>query len=208
MLDPPAIAAVHPLVHLPKPALRNPFPLEEALQIRQSSRGYIKAPLSLLELAQLTWAAAGIGEQPHRTVPSAGALYPIVLFIVAGNISELLPATYTYRPAAHALIQMRPGDERRVLCAAALGQNTIQTAPASLVLVGASQKDAGQYGNRGLRYLLMEAGHAAQNVYLQAAALNLGTVAIGAFEDDEVRRALGLAPTEMPLYIMPVGRIS
>lgn len=138
--------------------------------------------------------------------PSAGALYPLELYIVAGNVSGIAPGIYHYRPQAHTLTPMRPGDRRAEFSAAALHQSAIAKAPAALLFTAVFARTTGKYEERGVRYVYMDLGHAAENVYLQAVALNLGTVVIGAFDDAAVRQAISLPVGEMPLSIMPVGR--
>jgi SagB-type dehydrogenase family enzyme len=141
-----------------------------------------------------------------RTAPSAGALYPLELYVVAGNVDGLPAGVYKYRPDSHELLSIVKGDRRNDLCNAALVQSSIKRAALVLVLSGVYERTTAKYGDRGIRYVHMEAGHAAQNVYLQAVALQLGTVAIGAFRDEEVKKMLKMMAREMPLYVMPVGR--
>lgn len=199
--------ARHALIHLPKPAAGGTRTLEEVLHLRRSTREFSSRAVELRELSQLAWAVLGHGPDGHMTIPSAGAIYPLRLYVVAGHVSGLEPGIYRYHAESHALVQTDSSDCRPALCAAALGQTYIRSAAVDLVMIADFQQVMGKYGERGLRYVYMEAGHAAQNVYLQAAALGLGTVAIGAFDDAEVTRMLRLARVEHPLYIMPVGRI-
>ena len=188
-------------------ALRGALALEEALAARRSVRDYAPGPLTLAEVGQLLWAAQGVtSPEGFRTAPSAGALYPLELYLVVGEVEGLAPGVYHYEPESHALTRIIAGDLRRVLEMAALGQDYVRTAAVDLVLTGVYQRTARRYGERAQRYVHMEAGHAGQNVYLQAEALGLGTVAIGAFNDEEVQRLLSLPAEEAPLYIMPVGR--
>jgi SagB-type dehydrogenase family enzyme len=164
--------------------------------------------MSLSELSHLLWAAQGIsGAEGRRTVPSAGALYPLEVSVVAGNVSGLQPGIYVYKPERHELLKIIDGDKRDELSRAARGQSVIRSASAVLVISAVYERSTVKYGERGNRYVHMEAGHAAQNVYLQAVSLNLGTVAIGAFDDDEVKNAAHLTVREQPLYIMPIGRL-
>lgn len=195
------------IVHLPQPRLDSGTSVEKALLGRRSVREYRDEPLTLAEIGQLLWAAQGVTSPDGlRTAPSAGALYPLELYVVAGNVRGLAPGIYRYRPQTHTLAPMLAGDRRGELCAAALHQEAIKTAPASLVLSAVVARTTGKYGKRGVRYVYMDHGHAAENVYLQAVALDLGTVLIGAFDDDGVRRGVSLSPEEEPLSIMPVGR--
>ena len=125
---------------------------------------------------------------------------------MTGEVGELDPALYHYSPKVHALEQVRGGDKRGALCAAALGQECVADAPAALVCTAVYRRSTIKYGERGMRYAKIESGHVSQNVYLQAAALDLGTVIVGAFDDDSVRDVLGLDALSAPLWIMPVGR--
>lgn len=164
------------------------------------------APLSLQHLSQLLWAAQGItGPDGGRAAPSAGALYPLELYVVAGDVDSLTPGVYRYAPERHELIKHAGDDRREALAAAALGQSWVQRAPAVLVLAGVYERSAAKYGSRARRYTHMEAGHAAQNVYLQATAVKLATVIVGAFDDEAVRETLGLPADHAPLGLMPVG---
>jgi SagB-type dehydrogenase family enzyme len=195
------------IVELPEPALESATSLEHALAARRSVRIFAPAPLSLAEVSQLCWAAQGItDEEGLRTAPSAGALYPLELYVVAGAVLDLAPGVYLYRPDGHRLIDRGAGDARPVLAAAALGQECIAAAPVVLVLAGSLERTAAKYGERAERYVSIEVGHAAQNVCLQAVALGLGTVMVGAFEDARVASALGLPAEEQPLALLPVGR--
>ncbi len=194
-------------VRLPQPAHDGKFSVESALLARRSIRDYREAPLELKEAAQLLWAAQGRNRPGgYRTCPSAGALYPLELHLVAGNVEGLGPGSYRYDPGKHLLTKSLAVDLRRPLAGAALGQSMMVRAPATLVISAVFERVTGKYGRRGLRYVFMEAGHAAQNVCLQAVSLNLGTVVIGAFHDERVKEILGLEKEEEPLYLMPVGR--
>lgn len=194
-------------IKLPKPRQKGKISVEEALLSRRSVREYSSKPLTVSDLSQLLWAAQGITRAGgYRTAPSAGATYPLEVYLVTGNVEELPSGIYKYDPRAHDLTLIAAGDKRSDLSRAALGQECIERAPASLVFSAVYERTTGRYGERGRRYVHMEVGHAAQNVYLQAAALNLGTVVIGAFHDDRVRKLIQMPSKEEPLYIMPVGR--
>jgi SagB-type dehydrogenase family enzyme len=170
-------------------------------------REFASAPLRLDDLAQLVWAAQGqTARSGLRTAPSAGALYPLELFVVAGNVQDLAAGVYRYQPSPHRLALVAEGDRRQRLVEAALGQRWIGEAPAILVIAGVERRTTVKYGARGMRYVHMEAGHAAQNALLQAVALGLGATVVGAFSDAEVRTVTALRPDEQPLYLIPVGR--
>lgn len=199
-------------IALPAPDLAGHMPVEQAIEQRRSERRYGDRPLSLQHLSQLLWAAQGItGPDGGRAAPSAGALYPLELYVVAGDVDSLTPGVYRYAPERHELIK-HAGDDRHnghnrreALAAAALGQSWVRRAPAVLVLAGVYERSAAKYGSRARRYTHMEAGHAAQNVYLQATAVKLATVIVGAFDDEAVRETLGLPADHAPLGLMPVG---
>lgn len=181
--------------------------LENALRERRSVREYSGKPLTRDELAQLLWAAQGMtGPEGFRTAPSAGALYPLEVDVVVGDVDGLPSAIYRYKPDRHELVVSREGDRRRELRAAAHGQDCVGGAAAVVALAAVYERTSGQYGGRGVRYVHMEVGHTAQNVCLQATALGLGAVVVGAFEDGPLKRVLGLARDEEPLALVPVGR--
>ncbi len=195
-------------VKLPEPRLDSQFSLEKAIQQRRSVRGYAEAPVSLADLGQLLWAAQGITSPLGlRAAPSAGATYPLEVYVVAGEVTGLAAGIYRYGLKNHELTLVQEGDQRRALAAAALGQSMIEDAPLTLVMTAVYRRTEVRYGERTERYVHMEVGHAAQNVYLQATALGLGTVVVGAFSDDTVAGVLGHPKDEAPLYIMPVGKL-
>ncbi len=203
-------------VKLPAPTTQGRVSVEEALDRRRSERSYTSAGLSLEEAGQLLWAAYGVtkpmpGDQLRgglKTAPSAGGLYPLELYLVAGNVTGLEPGVYRYRPENHTLLLLSRGDHRKELYEASYQQPWVLEAPASIVYSAVFARTTGKYGDRGRqRYVCMDLGHSAENVYLECAALKLGTVAIGAFLDDDLKLAVGMTREEEPLYIMPVGRL-
>ncbi len=196
---------------LPEPRYTSDTAVETALAQRRSIRAYSGENLSFDELSQLLWAAQGItAPWGGRTAPSAGALYPLELYVVVGTVTGLDAGVYRYRPADHELEKTSEGDVRAALAGAALNQGFIGEAAINLVFVGVFNRTTVKYRERGIRYVYMEAGHAAQNVFLQAEALDLGTVTIGAFDDHAVQQLVVVLEQEQaqgrPLYIMPVGR--
>ncbi len=195
-------------VALPPPQLKGRLPVEEALHRRRSVRDYAKVALSIPEVSQLLWAAQGITqhEEGLRTAPSAGATYPLEVYLVAGDVRGLPAGIYHYVPARHVLIRKAEGDVRAKLGEASLNQQCVKEAPAILVIAAVYARTSARYGGRAERYVDIEVGHAGENIYLQAEALGLGTVAVGAFSDTEVKRVLGLEKEEAPLYLMPVGK--
>lgn len=194
-------AMVSTEVRLPPPALAGALSLEQALARRRSVREFSAADLSSAELGQLLWAAQGVTDaEGHRTAPSAGALCPLELCVVRRE------GLFRYLPQRHALVARSVRDLRGPLAQAALGQECVRDAPVDLVITGVVARTAVRYGPRAERYVLLEAGHAAQNIHLQAVALGLGSVPVGAFDDEAVAEVLGLPDGERPLYIIPVGR--
>jgi SagB-type dehydrogenase family enzyme len=190
---------------LPQPKFRSQTSVEEALVNRRSVREYKQDSLSLEEVSRLLWAAQGVtAKWGGRTAPSAGALYPLEMYLLAGKVRGLKPGLYHYDPEKHTITQKKEGDLREELIQASLGQDEILSAPATLVITAVYERTMKKYGQRGVRYVHMEVGLAAENVYLQAESLGLGTVFLGAFEDEEVKKALGIE--EEPLAIMPVGK--
>jgi SagB-type dehydrogenase family enzyme len=198
---------VNNAVKLPEPERDGEVSLEQSLLGRRSVRSYTKQPLTQAEVSQLLWAAQGITDDAgHRTAPSAGATYPLELYIVAGNVEELGAGIYHYLPAGHELVYISGGDIRSDLYDATLSQSAVKDGAISIVITAIYERTTERYGERGIRYVHIEAGHATQNLCLQATALGLGVVTIGAFEDERVSEVLDLPENENPLYVIPVGR--
>lgn len=194
-------------VRLPEPRRDSGYSLERALTDRRTVREFGAAALPLADLAQLAWAAQGvISASGRRTTPSAGALYPLEVYVVAANVQDLAPGVYRYQPSIHRLAALAEGDRRKTLAEAAWGQRWMEQVPAILVIAAVERRTTAKYGQRGVRYAHMEAGHAAQNVLLQARALDLDAALVGAFTDADVQAALGLPRDARPLYLVPVGR--
>jgi SagB-type dehydrogenase family enzyme len=194
-------------IPLPSPAHSSEVSLEETLHTRRSVRLYQAFPLKLVKVSQLLWSGQGITDnRGYRTAPSAGATFPLEVFLVAGEVEELQPGIYHYRPHNHHLQLITSGDLREELYRAALKQESVLHAPASIVLAVDYDRTTGRYGDRGVRYVHQETGCAAENIALQAVALNLGTVFIGAFYDEQVKKILGLPKHLQPLAILPIGR--
>ena len=190
-------------IKLPEPSYEGKA-LEKTLQERRSRREYTNQALSLKDLSQILFAAQGItSEGGGRTAPSAGALYPLELYAVVGNVEELAPGVYHYNPQKHSIKKILDGDKRKNLENVALGQSPIGKAAIDLIFTAVYERTMQKYGDRGIRYVHLETGHAAQNVYLQCESLGLGTVVIGAFSDEQVKTVLNIE--EEPLYIMPIG---
>jgi len=194
-------------VRLPQPRTKGKMSLEEAIARRRSRRALKDEALTLEQVSQLLWAAQGITDRARgfRAAPSAGATYPLEIYLVVGKVEKLEPGVYHYSPHDHSLTLHKGGDVRKALCRAALGQRFIETAPVTIAIAAVERRTAARYGARAKRYILIEVGHVGQNIYLQAEALNLGTVAVGAYHDEEVQRVLDL---DLPVYyLMPVGKV-
>lgn len=194
-------------VELPAAWYKSDISLEESLKKRRSVREFSKDSLSLSQISQLLWATQGITEAwGGRTAPSAGALYPLEIYLVAGNVKNLPAGVYKYEPFKHRLIKVSDGDKRGKLSYAALGQPWVKEAAVNFVIAAVYERTTKKYGERGKKYVHIEVGHAAQNLLLQATALQLGAVPVGAFFDSEVKKLVGLKEDEQPLYIIPVGK--
>lgn len=207
------------IVKLPAPVHDGSTSVEQAMTNRRSVREYRDEPVSLAEVSQLLWAAQGVSSaEGMRTAPSAGALYPLEVYVVAGKVSGLGPGVYKYKPGEHVLELVSEGDKRAELGDVASSQPSIKNAALDIVIAGVFERTTGKYNSpvrdeptgshypRGVGYVYMEAGHVAQNICLQAVSLKLGTVTMGAFSDDDVKRVTGMPVNERPLYILPVGR--
>lgn len=193
-----------PLKSLPEPVLKGRVSVEESIAKRRSVRAFTDYRLTDQELSQLLWAAQGITDRENgfRAAPSAGATYPLETYLAAAD------GIFHYLPDKHALELVRKSDARKALAAAALGQHWIESASAIILFTAVPERTMRRYGQRGLRYIHMEAGHAAENVHVQAVALGLGSAPVGAFDDAAIAGIFGLAKTETPLYLIPVGKES
>lgn len=193
-------------VALPKPRIPAGDSLERALSQRRSRRTFTDDPVTVADLAQMLWAAQGItGAYDLRAAPSAGGLYPLRLYAVAGNVTGLAPGAYRYRPSSHDLQHLADGDLRPGLREATGYQECLGTGAVDIVIAAEPAGILGKYGERGMRYLHMEAGHAAQNLCLQATVLGLAITTVCAFDDVAMACASHLGDGETPLYAMPVG---
>ena len=197
------------MISLPEPLYESNFSIEESLLKRRSTREYSDEQLTLYEVSQILWAAQGITHEKRlRTSPSAGGLYPLELYAVVGDVEGLEAGIYHYMPIENNLLKTVDGDRRSDIADAALEQDCVEKAAINIVITAIYERTTGKYDDRGIRYVHIEVGHTAQNICLQATALNLGVVTVGAFHDDEVARILHLNPEEKPLYIIPIGKIS
>jgi SagB-type dehydrogenase family enzyme len=193
-------------IQLPRPRLKSGVSFEKVLGESRSVKEYSGEALTIENVSQLLWAAQGVTRpEGWRTAPSAGATFPLELYLVAGNVNGLAQGLYRYRADQHKLIQLGNKDLRADLAAAALGQEWMKESAIIIVIAAVYARATQKYGQRGVRYAHMEVGHAAQNVYLQAGSLNLGTTLVGAFDDKRVKEVLKLPSDEQPLGLMPIG---
>lgn len=195
-------------VSLPPPKTSSQVSLEETISKRRSRRNFTDQSLTLKQISQILWVAQGITnkEKGFRSAPSAGALYPLEIYLVVAEngVRDLAVGVYHFNPQEFNLKRLLVDDLCQDLAAAALGQTAISQAPVNLVIVAIYERTTQKYGDRGKHYVHMEVGHVGQNIYLQAEALGLGTVTIGAFNNEQVKQVLELTKEE-PLYIMPLG---
>jgi SagB-type dehydrogenase family enzyme len=189
-------------VAAPKPDTRGAMSVERALARRRSVRDFVDRPLTEAQIAQLAWAAQGVTEPSRgfRTAPSAGALYPIELYVVTAE------GVARYLPRKHAFEQVATGDRRQALAEVAVNQTWVARAPATFIVAAVYERTTRKYGERGIRYATIEVGHVCQNISLQAVALGLGSVSVGAFQDDAVRKLLGAPVNHRPLCLVCVGQ--
>jgi SagB-type dehydrogenase family enzyme len=191
-------------VPLPPPDELGGPPIALTLGRRRSIREFSSGQLSAHEMSQLLWAAQGVTDAARglRTAPSAGALYPLEVDVVTEQ------GLFRYRPRNHALLLRDTRDLRPSLSRAALSQPCIAHAACVFAMLMVTARTTAKYGARGLRYAVLEAGHAAQNILLQACALGLGAVPVGAFADAAVAHALDCGASEEPVYLIAVGAIA
>lgn len=195
-----------PTITLPLAKKTGSWSVEKAIGFRRSIRTFKKDPVNLGQVSQLLWAAQGeTGSQGLRAAPSAGALYPMEIYLIVENVRGLNPGIYKYDTDEHSVHLRKAGSFLDKLSSVALGQESVKNGALTIVIAGIHTRTRSRYSSRASRYIFMEAGHIAQNIYLQSVAVGLGTVAVGAFEDIKVQDVLDLPDDEEPLYLMPVG---
>lgn len=188
------------IITLPAPDTKGEIALETTILKRRSIRSFTGQALTLEQIGQLLWAAQGITDRRgYRAAPSAGALYPLEIYVAKED------GLFHYIPEGHKLRKLSGKDLRRGLQSAALFQSWVGKAAVDIIICAVYERVTSRYGQRGIRYTDIEVGHAAQNIHLEAVALGLGSVPIGAFSDDAVAKVLSLPEDEIPLYIIPVG---
>lgn len=183
---------------LPAPQRDGGPSLTHVLATRRSVRAFRNEAIDDEALGQLLWAAQGINDG-HRTAPSAGALYPLTIYVADAR------GVWRYVPVDHALVRERADDRRSAIARACFGQDAVSGAPILLVVTAELAITAHKYGSRAERFAALEAGHATQNVLLTATALDLGAVPVGAFEDAALVKAVGLPKDRTPFYVVPIG---
>jgi SagB-type dehydrogenase family enzyme len=188
-------------IELPEPLSKGDLSFEECVERRRSVRSFKEEEVNLELLSQLCWSAQGItdDETGFRAAPSAGATYPLEIYLVRES------GFFHYLPHEHRLVRLNSEDLRGPLAEAAHGQNCVRSAPLDIIVTAVFERTTRAYGERGVRYVHMEAGHVAQNIHLQAVSCGLSSVPVGAFQDAEVKSLLALPEGEEPLYIIPVG---
>ena len=195
-------------VKLPPPVYQGAVSVAEALKARRTVRRFASRPLALAQVGQIMWAADGLSDpRGRRTAPSAGATYPLELYLVVGEqgVTGLAPGVYRYLVSEHALSPTVKGDLRAPVARASLHQSWMAEAPVMVVMAAEYRRCTARYGERGVMYTHMESGHVGQNVFLMAETLGLGAGIVGAFEDQGLAQALKLPQDQVPLLVMPVG---
>lgn len=185
--------------------------LRDILQSRRSLRRYTGVPLSMTELSFLLWASQGVtaraGNFFFRTAPSAGALYPVETYLSIQNVQSLSPGFFHFQPLEFCLERLSNAFPGKSLASAALGQNFLSRAGVVFIWSAILRRNFSKYGHRGLRYVMMDAGHICQNMLLAAEALHLGACPVAAFYDDELNSLLGLdGEEETVIYLAAVGK--
>jgi len=188
------------MIKLPEPKFKGEFTLEEVLKKRRTCREFVKdKKLTLEQISQLLWATYGITEKRYslKTAPSAGARYPLDIYVAKED------GVFKYIPEEHSLIEISKEDIREKIAIASYDQDFIADAPCVFIFYAIYERTTSRYGERGIRYVHFDLGHAAQNLLLQAEALSLGACPVGAFNDSEIKKILKVKGE--PLYIVPVG---
>jgi len=207
------------IISLPEPSLKGEKSLEETIISRRSRRNFKSEPLTLNEVSQILWAAQGITDksQSKRSAPSAGALYPLDIYVAVGKggigaiheLPLLNKGVYHFLPEEHSLeVILKGKDVRDSLADACFGQMFIVDAPVVIVITAEYSRTIGKYGQRGIQYVHQETGHVGQNIYLQVESLGLGTVTVGAFDKRKISQILNLPESYIPMYVMPIGHRS
>lgn len=189
------------VITLPEAQRTSPVSIEQSILKRRSERTFLKQPLSESQISQILWCAQGITDKEWglRAAPSAGAVFPLELYIVKDD------GIYHYVPDGHYMELVNKNNVKSALAQSTLGQKFVEDAPVNIIIASNHEKSRKKFGSRAERYVYMEAGHVAENIHLQAISLGLGSVPVGAFWDDIAKKILFLPEDEYPLYIIPIG---
>ena len=192
------------IINLPIPKSTSKTSIEQSIANRRSHREFLAKDLTMDQLSQILWAAQGITDKDFgfRAAPSAGALYPLNIYIAKKD------GVFRYIADGHKLVQLSKEDKRPSLVRASLGQTFIKEAPVDIIISANFAITQAKYGARAFRYVCMEIGHVAENIHLQAVSLGLGSVPIGAFWDDVIKQNLDIPDNQDPLYIIPIGYVN
>lgn len=187
--------------------------IQEAINNRTSIRNYSKEALSLDELSYLLWCTQGIKEVINgyitlRTVPSAGARHAFETYLLVNNVNELTSGLYRYMAVGHSLVKLSTDENiDDLIMKACLNQEFIKTSAVTFIWSAAAYKMKWRYGERGYRYMHLDAGHVCQNLYLSAESIDCGVCAVGAFLDDEIASALNIdGEEEFVIYLATLGK--
>jgi SagB-type dehydrogenase family enzyme len=191
------------IIKLPAPKEKGVVSLEEAIKHRRSERSLSGAKLSLEQISQLLWSCQGITDEKslHRAAPSAGATYPLEVYLVNSE------GLFYYIPDSHSLEKIENKDLRGELSQACFGQGFVSDASIDIIICADFKRTTSRYSKRGINYVYIEVGHAAENLHLEAVSLGLGSVPVGAFSEAAVQKVLNLPKGIIPIYVVPVGYI-
>ncbi len=196
-------------MNLMPPVFDGNISLEKAIKQRRSIRSFINKPVSGQQLSQILWAAQGLTDVSgfKRAAPSGGALYPADIYAVVGGncVENMTSGVYHYRPGNHSISMISEGDRRKDVAVASLRQMWMADAPVLFVVSAEYDRICNKYGQRGIRYALIEMGHIGQNIFLQCQTLGLAAGIVGAFNDREVSDVVGMEKGHEPLVILPAG---
>jgi len=186
-------------IKLTEPKLKGIKSLEECILERQSVRSFKDRDIEIENISQILWAGQG-KKGRKKTVPSAGGTYPLELYVVIKR-----KGIFHYNPESNLLKRVKEGDFGKDLAKASLNQMFIYEAPLNVIICADFDRTCNYYGKKGEGYVYIEIGHCAQNIELEAVALGLGSVPVGAFYNEEVKKILGLPKNIDPIYIIPIG---
>jgi SagB-type dehydrogenase family enzyme len=198
------------IIKLPEPKDKKVVYLDELLNKRYSIRTFKQKPISIDDLSYILWCSYGFKKDGGRVVPSAGALYPLDIYIIAGSIEGernmgIIPGIYHYLPDKHQIELIKKGDIRKDVANASLSQMWMASAPCMIAITCEYKRITSKYRDRGIRYAHMEAGNVSQNIFLATFNTGLGCGIVGAFNDDLVKTVMGINRMREPLLIMPIG---